>query len=104
MSDNVETMVLSITGKYDTYTDFYDENKTVIYNNIVKLFENFKNKAKDQLVLKLSADIENISGEIELKFTRKDIHLLRKDVLFYFESLEDYETCNYVQKLCEIIE
>ena len=49
-------------------------------------------------------DIENISGEIELKFSRKDIHLLRKDVLFYFESLEDYETCNYVQKLCEIIE
>ena len=40
----VATKKLSIKGKYNEFSDFYDVNKVVIYKNILKLFKELKNK------------------------------------------------------------
>jgi hypothetical protein len=103
MENNVTMVKLDIEGKYIDFTDFYGVNKIIIYNNIINLFEDFKDKKKKLLVLKLSANIQNIEWKTELEFSRKEIHILKRDILPFFEEIEDYETCEKVSKLCETI-
>jgi hypothetical protein len=104
MTKDTTTLKLTIHGKYDNYTDFYAMNKNIIYNNIIDLFECFKEDEKKRLVLKLSANIENIKWKTDLEFTREEIHILKRDVLPYFEELEEYETCERVINLCKLLE
>jgi hypothetical protein len=103
MENNVTMVKLDIEGKYIDFTDFYGVNKIIIYNNIINLFEDFKDKKKKLLVLELSANIQNIEWKTELEFSRKEIHILKRDILPFFEEIEDYETCEKVRKLCETI-
>lgn len=95
----VATKKLSIKGKYNEFSDFYDVNKVVIYKNILKLFTQFKNKEKTILVLTISAKIKGLDWETDLKFTRSEINVLKRDIMPYFEQIEDYETCG---KICEL--
>jgi hypothetical protein len=103
MENDVTMVKLDIEGKYIDFTDFYGVNKIIIYNNIINLFEDFKDKNKKLLVLKLSANIQNIEWKTELEFSRKEIYILKRDILPFFEEIEDYETCEKVSKLCETI-
>jgi len=103
MENDVTMVKLDIEGKYIDFTDFYGVNKIIIYNNIINLFEDFKDKKKKLLVLELSANIQNIEWKTELEFSRKEIYILKRDILPFFEEIEDYETCEKVSKLCETI-
>jgi hypothetical protein len=98
---NSETSIkkLSIKGKYSGFTDFYDINKVKIYKNIINLFGNLKNKEKNNLILVLSAKIMDLDWETELKFSRQEIIVLIRDLIPYFESIEDYETCGEIHNL-----
>jgi hypothetical protein len=98
---NSETSIkkLSIKGKYSGFTDFYDINKVKIYKNIINLFGNLKNKDKNNLILVLSAKIMDVDWETELKFSRQEIIVLIRDLIPYFESVEDYETCEEIHNL-----
>lgn len=98
---NNETSIkkLSIKGKYSGFTDFYDINKVKIYKNIINLFGNLKNKEKNNLILVLSAKIMDLDWETELKFSRQEIIVLIRDLIPYFESVEDYETCGEIHNL-----
>jgi hypothetical protein len=98
---NSETSIkkLSIKGKYSGFTDFYDINKVKIYKNIINLFGNLKNKEKNNLILVLSAKIMDLDWETELKFSRQEIIVLIRDLIPYFESVEDYETCGEINNL-----
>lgn len=101
LTKNKETSVkkLNIKGKYSGFTDFYDANKVKIYKNIINLFGTFKNKDKNELILVLSAKIMDLDWETELKFGRQEITVLIKDLIPYFESIEDYETCGEIHNL-----
>ena len=59
-------------------------------------FQNIKNKT---LSLTISAKIENIDWSTELTFNRNEIHILKKDLMGYFEDIEDYETCSQIISL-----
>jgi len=98
---NNETSIkkLSIKGKYSGFTDFYDINKVKIYKNIINLFGSLKNKDKNNLILVLSAKIMDLDWETELKFSRQEIIVLIRDLIPYFESVEDYETCGEIHNL-----
>jgi hypothetical protein len=106
ITKNNETSIkkLSIKGKYSGFTDFYDINKVKIYKNIINLFGNLKNKDKNNLILILSAKIMDLDWETELKFNRQEIIVLTRDLIPYFESVEDYETCSEIQTLYKEIE
>lgn len=103
-ANNVVTKKLSIKGKYEEFNDFYGENKIVIYKNILKLFTNFKKQDKDELLLIISAKIKGIDWETELKFGRKETIVLVRDIMPYFEEIEDYETCGQICDLYKKIQ
>lgn len=90
---------LKLKGEYLEFHDFYSVNKIVIYKNIVTLFQKFKDSTKHELVLKLSANIKGVEWDTELRFKREELNVLMKDVMPYFEEVEDYETCMDIKTL-----
>jgi len=94
---------LRVGEEYKDYNSFYNENKTLIYQNIFSLFKSLKRKDKNNLILVLSAKINGLHWEADLKFSRENVIVLYKEVLPYFESIEDYETCGEIHALYQKI-
>ena len=99
---NVETKPhkeLIINGVYSEFSDFYDVNKELIYHSIIDIFTEFKTTRKKILKLYISSKIQGLDWDTEFNFTRNDIIVLRRDIMPYFEDVEDYETCDKILKL-----
>lgn len=90
---------LSFEGRYNDFTDFYDENKTEIYKSIIELFSEFKKTKKKSLNLQISAKIKGLDWDTEFLFKRDETIILTRDVMPYFENIEDYETCSEIFEL-----
>jgi len=91
--------VLTFGKKYKTYDDFYDENKPIIYKSIINIFKEFKKSRKKILTLQLNAIIEGIDWETQLNFNKDEYIVLKRDLMPYFESVEDYEICGEINNL-----
>ena len=90
---------LKLEGKYKDFTDFYDENKETIYKSIIEVFMEFKETKKRKLTLNISAKIKGLEWDTEFNFDRSETIVLKRDVMPYFEEIEDYETCGEILKL-----
>lgn len=90
---------LTIKDSYKDFTSFYSANKETIYKTIVSLFNSLKRKDKQNLILILSAKINKLQWETELKFNRKESIVLVRDILPFFEESEDYEYCSEITNL-----
>lgn len=90
---------LNIKGKYNSFPQFYDENKEIIYRSIIDVFDAFKTKKVSNLILVISAKIEDISWKTEFNFTKQESIILKRDIMPFFEDIEDYETCNRIKNL-----
>lgn len=82
--------------KFKSYNHFHTENREKIYKSIVDLFQEFQFVKNKTLTVSISANIENIEWSTELTFNRDEFHILKKDVMPYFEDIEDYETCSKI--------
>lgn len=90
---------LIIKGKYKEFEDFYDENKELIYKSIIDLFSDFKSTQKKILSLYICSKIQGLDWDTEFNFSKKDTIVLKRDLLPYFEKIEDYETCGKILNL-----
>jgi hypothetical protein len=90
---------LIIKGKYEEFKDFYDVNKELIYKSIIDVFRGFKKNKKRVLKLYISAKIKDLEWDTEFKFNRKETIILKRDLMPYFEQIEDYETCSEIISL-----
>lgn len=84
---------------YEDFKDFYDENKEKIYKSILEVFKGFTKSKKKFLTLHLSAKIKDLDWDTEFKFSRNETIVLKRDLMPYFEEVEDYETCNEIKNL-----
>jgi len=84
---------------YSDFADFYDENKHIIYSEIVELFSEFQEVRIKTISLVVVAKIQNMDWNTEIKFDRKNIKILSNEILKYFESIDDYESCQKIVKL-----
>jgi len=84
---------LILQQDYNSFGDFYNVNKELIYLTLVNLFKSLKRKDKNNVILVLGAKINGLQWETELKFKRKESIVLVRDILPFFEGNEDYETC-----------
>jgi hypothetical protein len=90
---------LIFKGKYEDFKDFYDENKETIYKSIIEVFQGFKNSRKRTLSLYISAKIKGLEWDTEFNFKKEESIILKRDLMPYFESHEDYETCSEIISL-----
>lgn len=90
---------LDFDGRYEDFNDFYGENKKEIYKSIIEIFTEFKNGNNDNLSLYISAKIRGLDWETEFNFNKNDTIVLKRDIIPYFENIEDYETCSEIINL-----
>jgi hypothetical protein len=90
---------LKIKGRYNEFKDFYDTNKGLIYKSIIEVFHEFKKTRKKSLSLNISAKIKGLEWDTEFNFSRNETIVLKRDVMPFFEEIEDYETCSEILNL-----
>lgn len=90
---------LVYTTNYGSFDEFYTENKSEIYRTIVDIFNEYKSTDKKVLTFSLSALITNIKWITEFSFTKDQFFVMKRDVLPYFEEMEDYEMCTKIMCL-----
>jgi hypothetical protein len=90
---------LDFDGRYEDFNDFYGENKKEIYKSIIEIFTEFKKSKKKSLNLQISAKIKGLDWDTEFNFKRNETFILTRDVIPYFEQIEDYETCSEIFSL-----
>ena len=90
---------LKLSGNYEDFKDFYDDNKEIIYKSIIELFTGFKKTRRKNLTLLVAAKIKGLDWDTEFNFNRKETVVLKRDVMPYFEEIEDYETCGEIINL-----
>ena len=90
---------LNYTKKYDSFEEFYEENKPEIYKSVVEIFEEFKTSKNKTLTLGLGAIITGMNWSTDLTLHKDQWFILKRDVLPFFEENEDYEICNRIMKL-----
>ena len=93
------TKTLDISGNYDQFSDFYDVNKETIFRSIFDVFKEFKKPRKKKVNLYVKAKIQGLDWDSEFEFERENIKVLKKEVIPFFESIEDYETCGEINEL-----
>lgn len=82
-----------IKESYTDFPTFYDANKELIYRNIIEVFRGFTNSKRKILELHVSAKIGDFEWNTDFNFHRYDLLPLKRDIMPFFEDLEDYEAC-----------
>jgi len=99
---------ISIAGKYSDFNDFFEGNKTKIYDGIINCFQllsNSKRKAIKYLIsaTTLSEPSKSETVVIEFKteffFKKSECSLLIDYVLGHYEEIEEYEKCSEIINL-----
>jgi hypothetical protein len=90
---------LEIKDNYNDFTEFYDANKGTIYKSILDVFEELKTSRKKTLSLLVVSEIGGLEWDTEFNFSKSQNKILVRDVMPYFEQIEDYETCSKIKNL-----
>ena len=99
MAKNFQEIIFNET--YESFKDFYSNNNEIIYQGIIELFQEFINTKKKKLTLFVRGQINEIVWDTEFNFTREESYILTRDLLPYFENIEDFETCLLIKKTFE---
>jgi protein-arginine kinase activator protein McsA len=90
---------LKLDNNYDSFSEFYDDNKELIYKSVIKIFQEFLTSKQERLTLSIDTKINNIDWGTDFIFTIQQKITLSRDLLPYFMSIEDYETCVEIRDL-----
>jgi hypothetical protein len=95
-----QNRVLKIDGEYCDFQTFYEKNKKIIYDSIFEIFNEFiLNNEQKQFVLLLSTNIDEDCWDTELCFKSNDHIILKRDLMPFYEEIEDYEMCGKIIEL-----
>ncbi len=95
---------MDITENYKDFNDFYQSNKEAIYRNIVDIFKGLTKTRKKYLKLLIHSQIDNDTWGTEFVFDKSQKDILMKDILPYFEEIEEYEVCTDIVKIYNLID
>jgi hypothetical protein len=103
MKTNIPKQIqISLVGEYSDFNDFFETNKTKIYDGIIHCFDllsNSKRKTIKYLVTAttLSQPNENDTVIVDFKteffFKKSESFILTDDILHHYEEIEEYEKC-----------
>lgn len=100
ISTNPNQLKLRIEENHVDFKNFYDTNKPIIFNKIIECFNILiKNPNRENIKLLIVGKISGFDWDTEFIFHKNDQQTLIKDILPFFEQIEDYETCSEIIKL-----
>jgi hypothetical protein len=91
--------VLILGGIYEDFPNFFNSNKEKIYLEIVDIFREFKISKRKCMSFNLSTTIGGMRWDTTFKFYKEESIILKRDILPYFESIEDYESCEIINNI-----
>lgn len=92
-------IVLNVDIIYDTFNDFYNENKYNIYKKFIELFRIMSKSKKQKFTICINWNIKDATINTEYQYDKSCIDVLNEVLLPYFLELEEYETCGEIKKL-----
>lgn len=95
----IPTKSLILEGNYEQFGDFYNSNKGLIYRSLVETYKEFKKTDEKILTLYVVGKIHGLDFDTEFELDRTNVKSLKRDIIPYFEEIEDYETCNEIKSL-----
>lgn len=99
-STNPNSITLNIEETHDDFRKFYDNSKPVIFKTIIECFNILlTNPRKKKISLVVIGRISGYNWDTEFTFYKDDKQTLLRDVLPFFEQIEDYETCSEIINL-----
>lgn len=99
---------VTIAGNYSDFNDFFETNKTKIYDGIVHCFDLLSNSNRKTIKYLVSAttvsqpsDSETVVVDFktEFFFKKSESALLIDYILEHYEEIEEYEKCSKIIKL-----
>jgi hypothetical protein len=104
VSDRENIIPFIIEKKYTSFIDFLKNEKYIIYQKILESFEEIIVDETNDAELIIFANVEGVAFDSTFNINKDNIKLLSETVNSYFISIEDYESCDRIQKLCLKIE
>jgi hypothetical protein len=99
---------VTIAGEYTNFNDFFESNKTKIYDGIIYCFDLLSNSKRKTIKYLVSAttisqqtDSETVVVEFktEFFFKKSESSLLIDYILEHYEEIEEYEKCSKIINL-----
>jgi chlorite dismutase len=90
---------ISINKNYNTFFQFFEENREIIFKEIYEIFKEFKNTRKRKLILSVKTRILNYDWQTNFVFKKKEAYILKVILLPFYESIENYEMCSEIISL-----
>lgn len=99
---------VSLAGEYSDFNDFFETNKTKIYDGIIYCFDllsNSKRKTIKYLVTATTMSQSDDSGIVvidfktEFFFKKSESSILIDYLLEHYEEIEEYEKCSKIINL-----
>jgi hypothetical protein len=84
---------------YDSYLEFAEDTRFDIYNSIYDIFTRLLVENKPELKMIVAAKVDGEDWTTNFTFTKNDTIVIKRDLLPFFENLEDYEMCDNIKKL-----
>lgn len=78
---------------------FMMKTKESFTNRYSMFLKNLEPQKKKKLTLFVSAKIRGLEWDTEFNFHKEESVVLKRDLMPYFEEIEDYETCNEINNL-----
>ena len=99
-STSTKRIKLKIEDNHSDFKSFYDTNKPLIFKKIIECFDILiKNSNIKNIKLLIIGKISGFDWDTEFNFHKNDQETLLRDVLPFFEQIEDYETCSEIINL-----
>ena len=90
----MDIIKLVLDKNYESFGEFYGENIIKIYNSIIDVFDLLIDEDVDKTItLHIEAKINDFEWDTDFIYSKKNAIVLKRDLLPYFEKIEDYKTC-----------
>lgn len=99
-NDKQYDVILNIENEYDSFLEFYTDNKKNIFLNFIELFKQMNNiHNKNLFSLCINWKINDLVMSTDFTYDKTCIYMLNDIILPFFEDLEEYETCSDILNL-----
>jgi hypothetical protein len=92
-------ITLNIIKKYDNFNEYYNDNKFLIYSQVLDMFKLLSSTKKRKVKLLVTGLIGEINFETLYIYNKNKKDILKNTLLPYFKKNEEYEKCDEIIKI-----
>lgn len=96
----ISVEIVKYEKDYEDFNAFNSECEEKIYRKMIDVYEELKKSNEKEKKLIFVAKINGIIFDTNFVISKSHLMTLKEVILPFFESVEDYETCDKILNLC----